>query len=310
MGDRNSASKFSDLAEAASDLKRYEEAQKLAMQAITADPDFGDGYASLGRACLGLQQFDEAERQFRHALTFDAENQWYLRGFGIALQLLGRKEEALESMTSLLRIVPEDALAHFCMANLQADMGQLKDAVSSYKKSLELDPHSAKTHYRLGNAYLKLEKNEMAESQFREALKISPNYGEALNNLGVSLENQKKIKDAAIAYKAAVLADPNLEYAKQNTKKAVNQYLSVGGVTLVMIYVIGKILFHVFDGVTQNRGGDPQTKFVIACIGSGLAISVMGYMLYRRHSRKKELHSEDPQLMEIYRAILKDKTVD
>jgi tetratricopeptide (TPR) repeat protein len=82
-------------AEAASNLGRFSEAQALAIQAIAADPENGDGYASLGRALFGLDKPVEAEKQFRAALERSAENSWYLRCLAISLKMQSRFREAL-----------------------------------------------------------------------------------------------------------------------------------------------------------------------------------------------------------------------
>ena len=73
-------------AEAACDARRYEIARQCAVDAITADPNSGDGYASLGRACLGLQEFEEAEKHFREAYSIDPTDAWYLIGLAISLR--------------------------------------------------------------------------------------------------------------------------------------------------------------------------------------------------------------------------------
>jgi len=291
-------------AEMASDLRRYEEAQSLAAQSIAADPQFADGFVALGRACIGLQQYEDAEKHFKHALSLNPENEQYLKCVSYALGCLGRDAESLGFAREMARVAPEVSDSHVYMASALHRLRQLDEAKENYQNAVILDPENHDAITGLADVCLDKEEFKEAELHYRAALRIHSDDAGILNDLGVCLERQGKIKDAALAYKSALLTDPTLDVAKQNTKQAVEKYLSIGG-GIFFVYIGFKLTFL----LARNRNGEPPEWWVLATIvASFIGIVVFGgFALYRRHRKKRDLQMADPQLLEIYNTIRKDQ---
>ncbi|MFK7770338.1 MAG: tetratricopeptide repeat protein [Mariniblastus sp.] len=309
MFDRHSESQTNvNRAEAASDARRYDVAQDMAMQAISTDPDNPDGYASLGRACLGQNKVSEAEEHFRKALSMDPESHWYLAGLSVCLRLQKKHKEALQHANELTRLFPVMSHSHETRGDALHANGKNEQAVEAYKVAIQHDPENDGALLGIGNALLDLKKPNEAESYIRRALEFNPNSAICLNNLGVCLENQGDLKNAALAYKSAVLVDPSLKIAKANTASAVDRYLAVGGgVSLFLIYIGFKIAYY----FGRQMDSIPDTAIVISVVLVAVFFFVIVitaiYQRVVRKKRRKELESDDPQLLEIYNTIKRAK---
>jgi tetratricopeptide (TPR) repeat protein len=289
-------------AEAASDLKRFSDAQALAIQAITADPEFGDGFASLGRALLGLGKTAEAEKQFREALTKDAVSFWYLRGLTICLKVRRQYGEALFMANKVIELYPNAAESFLTRGDIRHLERDYSAACADYRIALSLDPQSVSAHIGLGDSLLAMKKFKEAEFHYREALSTNPNSANTLNNLGVCLERQSKLKDAALVYKAAVLVDPELKVAKSNTKLVLDRYLGVGfGSAVLFLWCIVKV-------ATVSDRNTPSGSIVFFTFLGALIVLGLHYIyrLCEQLDRRNELAREDPELLEVYETIKKD----
>ena len=65
---------------------------------------------------------------------------------GVALDNLGRFEEAIASYNRALEIDPTDAATHYNMGVALDDLGRPEEAIASYRRALEIDPTDAATH--------------------------------------------------------------------------------------------------------------------------------------------------------------------
>jgi tetratricopeptide (TPR) repeat protein len=82
------------LAETYGDLKRIPEALRLMREAVSIDPNPAY-WNALGTLLGGTGQMPDAEHAFKESVARDPNNTLYLYNHGIALQRLGRREEAI-----------------------------------------------------------------------------------------------------------------------------------------------------------------------------------------------------------------------
>jgi len=79
-------------------------------------------------------------------------------------------------------------------------LGKPDDAVNSYRKALAIRPDYADAHNNLGNALQELGKVKEAEASYQRALSIEPDYADAHNNLGNALRRLDKLEEAVASY--------------------------------------------------------------------------------------------------------------
>jgi len=87
------------------------------------------------------------------------------------------------------------------------NQGRFDIAQSKLKKALEQNPDNAIAHYYIAELYRRLGELDKAETHFKEALDLAPENSSLLNNYGVFLCDAKKYTEA-YTYFDKVLKDP------------------------------------------------------------------------------------------------------
>jgi tetratricopeptide (TPR) repeat protein len=90
---------------------------------------------------------------------------------------LGRRMDAIQTLTDALQVSMYDAEIHDRLATLEMEDGNTRLAVQEYRAVLALDPpDKAEAHYRLATAYWKQSDRAGAKSEILAALEIAPGY--------------------------------------------------------------------------------------------------------------------------------------
>ena len=102
---------------------------------------------------------------------------------GVALQELGRLEDAETSCKKAIAIKPDYAEAHSNLGNTLKELGRLKDAETSYNKAIAIKPDYAEAHSNLGFVLKGLGRIAEAEASFAEAVRLKPDFIKARNEM-------------------------------------------------------------------------------------------------------------------------------
>ena len=106
---------------------------------------------------------------------------------GIALDRVGRVEDALVCFAHAIALDPELGAAHHHHGILSARLGRQEQALRSFDRALALQPHSAAAHSNRGNALSELGRLAEAVQSYDTALAIDPKNSETLHNRAVAL---------------------------------------------------------------------------------------------------------------------------
>src|SRR6266478_3298233 len=169
------------------------------------DPDFADGFISLGQAYMEKRDFASAMAPLKHALDLSPDSEPAHQLLGYALLAQGN---AAEAIPHLERVQDKTALG---IAQIQT--GQLPEAVANLQAALAAHPNdpdilyylgrasgllskqsidtllaaypdSPRTHEAMGENYFVLRNMPDAEREFREALRLRPDVPEVHLELG------------------------------------------------------------------------------------------------------------------------------
>jgi len=130
------------------------------------------------------------------------------KALGSLFKQLEQNEDALASMQKAAALSPNDAEAHFNLANILKYLERLNEAEASYRRALELNARDADTHYNLGNLLKELGRLNEAEICYRNTLDIKPDFAEAYNNLGSILNELDQLDQAEADYRRAIEINP------------------------------------------------------------------------------------------------------
>lgn len=270
------ADAYSTRAAALIGLGRLEEAFASCARAVELDPGLADAFARAGHALSGLDRLTEARSCFDRAIELqpglvDAltgraavsliENDPaaaladYDRALaagaiqpadhahrGLALKLLGRLDEAAESLDRAIDLDPEDADALSYRAFVQLErkaydaavadasaaltlrpdfadaltnrgaalqaLGQADAALADLDRAIVLEAGHAEAHYRRGMTLLGLQRFAEALPAFERAVALNPGNAEALSNMSVALTELDRPEEALVALERAIEIDP------------------------------------------------------------------------------------------------------
>lgn len=94
----------------------------LFSQALSVEPDNVEALTGKGRAFLYARKFDEALAELERAASLGKDGSHIQRDIGIALNELGRHDQALTHLNRSLELDPNDASAYMARADLHFNM--------------------------------------------------------------------------------------------------------------------------------------------------------------------------------------------
>jgi len=134
----------------------------------------------------------------------------------IELYSNGQIQEALDSVESLVKDYPNEALLYNISGACYAGLGQLDTAVKHYEQALEIKPDYAEAHNNLGIAHKELNQLDAAIKCYEKTLTIKPDYAEAHYNLGIAHKDLGQLDDAVKSLEKALAIEPDFAEAHYN----------------------------------------------------------------------------------------------
>jgi tetratricopeptide (TPR) repeat protein len=201
----------------AGDPCQAEQVYRLILQ---ADPMQVEAHHGLGIALQVLGRLDEARASFDQVLSLQPTYAEAHNNLGNTLARQGRWPEAISHYQEALHLRPDLAGAHYNLGNALVREGKIAEAAACFRNFLALEPNVASGHYNLGNALLTQGLLDEARSCFENALRLEPRFAEAHNNLGIALSRQNEWDEAALHYEQAANLKPSYAEAHFNLGNA------------------------------------------------------------------------------------------
>jgi len=170
-------------------IGHFTEALRLQPNSHVAHLRLGDLQAQQGDRMSALQHYSDAAR--------------------------AQPETVLGEFNRLVQSQPQDALAHFKLANALAAVGRSTDAMESLRQVVRLKNDFWEARYLLGVELATQERLPEAQAQFAEAVRLRPDFALAHLNLGVALAKQARLREAAVHFQETLRLQPANRQAKQ-----------------------------------------------------------------------------------------------
>jgi serine/threonine-protein kinase len=152
----------------------YDQAEKLARNAIALAPQHPNGYSALGRVCLARGQLDQAANAFRAALVHS----------------------------------PTDAVIYLELGRVARRQKRYREADAAFRLGLLLDPRSDGAHLELGIVLLEEGRAAEAEAEFRKGLELAPQSSAHYGRLSATLVAQGRATEAVAAARTCLQLSP------------------------------------------------------------------------------------------------------
>jgi protein O-mannosyl-transferase len=165
----------------------------------------------LANEYLKKNKIDEAVTHYKASFMLDSKNDKTLVGLGMAFNMRGDKDKAIDILRQALKLKPQSIDAHHNLGFVLSQNGRIDEAIIEYQKAIALDNNIPLFHNNLGNAFIKKGRIEEAINEYKEMLRINPGHAGACNNIAMLLMGQGKNMEAIPYFQKAIRLEP--EYA-------------------------------------------------------------------------------------------------
>jgi tetratricopeptide (TPR) repeat protein len=149
------------------DEEHYAAAVEGFHRALALDPGYVKAYDNLGLALDALGRYDEAIKSYEEALRINrargAHSPWPALNLGLLLTRLGRLEEAEPLFRESAREDPRFAPAPYQLGIVLEKKGQAAEAIAALGQAAGLDPRNPEPHYVLARLYRRAGETEKAD---------------------------------------------------------------------------------------------------------------------------------------------------
>lgn len=175
---------------------------------ISLDPQAPEPHAILALIYSLQDNLGSAQKEYELALKnasrLQPQNAEICKNLGLLYLQQNKLRDAEEAFKLMLKLAPQEASAHFYLANIYDLLKDRKAAIEELKKALEAksDYHEALNY--LGYIYVEDNANlAQAEQMIKEALRLDPDNGAYIDSLGWFYFKKAKYKDALRELKRA-----------------------------------------------------------------------------------------------------------
>jgi superkiller protein 3 len=126
----------------------------------------------LAKAQLLSQQLEPSLGTISEFLRLQPRDTDALKLKGDVLYLLGREQEAEESLLQVLSIKPDYEDAEYALARIRYQQNRFPEAVERFKRLVDRDPGNYKAHDNLALCYAALQQDALALQHFLKALEL------------------------------------------------------------------------------------------------------------------------------------------
>jgi tetratricopeptide (TPR) repeat protein len=170
---------------------KFSESIELFQRALTASPQYPEVNFFLGACYLGLNEFQKATESFKAELRTPQPHPRTHYYYAVALQFLGRSDDAIAQLNQSLVQNPKDPDALYQLARLHIDASN-----DTIQRLTDLDPDSFQLHALMGEVYANNKRYDDSLQEYRAALAKRPDAPGLHYALGVDYRDLKQL-DAA-----------------------------------------------------------------------------------------------------------------
>lgn len=143
------------------DLSKLEPAQrgqaqlvrKELVEMMRANADFPVGRLQLGDYYNKQKNYQQAIKEYEMAITMDSLLTPVYSNLAVVYSILGRNQEAYQTITNLILLEPTYARAYYLRGLLNYEIGKMEEAIADLSNAIKYDPNDFRAYYNLANLY-------------------------------------------------------------------------------------------------------------------------------------------------------------
>ncbi len=147
---------------------------------------------------------------YRRALEFAPNDPFLISSLGFVLVSNGSKDEGLPLLEKACHLPPPSSKRHFALALALQKLGRLNEAAAEYQTTLALDDTDAEAHSNLAVILSGQQQLDEARSHLLRSIEVDPDYLNSYVNLGVVCMALGRYADAITYSQRALELDPSM----------------------------------------------------------------------------------------------------
>ncbi|HLH97399.1 MAG TPA: tetratricopeptide repeat protein [Xanthobacteraceae bacterium] len=198
-------------------------AERLYLKMLEAQPDHFDALHLLGVLRCQQGRFTEALALIGGARKKNPGFPPVHLNYGLALDALKRREDALSCFDQALALAPDYAEAHYNRGVVLRALDRTVEALASFDRALSIRADYVEALNNRGIVLRDLGRPAEALASFEQALAFRPSFADALNNRGNALQSLDRPLEALASYDAALALQPRNALALNNRGNALRR---------------------------------------------------------------------------------------
>lgn len=175
-------------------------AEPVYREILKITPEAPEAHNGLALALEALGRYEQAIRHYRQALAYCSEQHpdryLILLNLAIRLREMGKPQEAMQHIEAATALKPQAAVLYSVKGNIHFDLGKVEMALLTFKKAAELDPKLWNNWNHMGKAYEVKQDFEAARECYEKALAVKPEEPWSRANLADILERLGRLDEA------------------------------------------------------------------------------------------------------------------
>lgn len=164
-------------------------------------------------------------------------------GLGLALEEVGRKQDAIKAYEMVVKIDPTFSDVYFNLALIYEDLEDEEKAFAYYEKTLQNNPNHFWGNLNIGSYYEKKDKLDLALTHTLKAYHINQHEKMISYNLGV-IYGRLKQYDKALVYYKEELTKPH---------PFILAYMNIGLIYKDAHHDYQKALYYYLEGISKDK---------------------------------------------------------
>lgn len=172
---------------------RPDEIIRIAQDALTIDPTYGDAYQVIGYAYKDKKDYDKAYEYFSKAIEATPTQVYscYERAL-IRAYIYNKPEDAIPDFEKVLQYDPDSHIGWFARGSIEFSQGKYDEAIQDYTRAIELYPDYAEAYFNRGIIYYKKSNFDVAITNYTNAIRLNPDFANAYYNRANAYADKSK----------------------------------------------------------------------------------------------------------------------
>ncbi|MGH2523507.1 MAG: tetratricopeptide repeat protein [Anaerolineales bacterium] len=209
------------------------QAEATAVEAVALDPNYAPAHAYYSEILNDQGKWDQGSTQAQLALQLDPNSLDARRAMGLANEVVGNYQGAIERYKSALEVNPNLMILYIKLGLMYRDgLRNHEQAIFYFSKANALDPYNVEPYLYLSRTKYQIDELGAAQQYLEQALTYAPNNPDIYGRLGLILFKRRNYEGAEPALKLAIFGGTPTDSEGNPVRDGSGQEIVIKGMEL------------------------------------------------------------------------------